>query len=275
MKKILLSLAAVAMATAAYAQGPNLVVNGSFEDAGVEASVPGGYTWEPWNTSENIDVLPGWTLSTGGEWNGITMWMEEPGDGDARPEDDTHYLRLLGYNNNGWTNISASQIVTGLTAGTNYKLSFVMGVSWCPADQTAWNSAPDPDYYVSVSEVDGEAAGKEIVKFMTPCTEDGYTDQDFQAFEYDFTAPADGKVYLTFVLPNNYYENNKKEVDLFMDIDQVKIYDPNGTGAVNGIVVENEAPVEYYNLQGVRVSGDNYKGVVIRKQGGKSVKIAL
>ena len=275
MKKILLSLAAVAMATAAYAQGPNLVVNGSFEDAGVEASVPGGYTWEPWNTYENIDVLPGWTLSTGGEWNGITMWMEEPGDGDARPEDDTHYLRLLGYNNNGWTNISASQIVTGLTAGTNYKLSFVMSVSWCPADQTAWNSAPDPDYYVSVSEVDGEAAGKEIVKFMTPCTEDGYTDQDFQAFEYDFTAPADGKVYLTFVLPNNYYENNKKEVDLFMDIDQVKIYDPNGTGAVNGIVVENEAPVEYYNLQGVRVSGDNYKGVVIRKQGGKSVKIAL
>ena len=275
MKKILLSLAAVAMATAAYAQGPNLVVNGSFEDAGVEASVPGGYTWEPWNTYENIDVLPGWTLSTGGEWNGITMWMEEPGDGDARPEDDTHYLRLLGYNNNGWTNISASQIVTGLTAGTNYKLSFVMGVSWCPADQTAWNSAPDPDYYVSVSEVDGEAAGKEIVKFMTPCTEDGYTDQDFQAFEYDFTAPADGKVYLTFVLPNNYYENNKKEVDLSMDIDQVKIYDPNGTGAVNGIVVENEAPVEYYNLQGVRVSGDNYKGVVIRKQGGKSVKIAL
>ena len=275
MKKILLSLAAVAMATAAYAQGPNLVVNGSFEDAGVEASVPGGYTWEPWNTYENIDVLPGWTLSTGGEWNGITMWMEEPGDGDARPEDDTLYLRLLGYNNNGWTNISASQIVTGLTAGTNYKLSFVMGVSWCPADQTAWNSAPDPDYYVSVSEVDGEAAGKEIVKFMTPCTEDGYTDQDFQAFEYDFTAPADGEVYLTFVLPNNYYENNKKEVDLFMDIDQVKIYDPNGTGAVNGIVVENEAPVEYYNLQGVRVSGDNYKGVVIRKQGGKSVKIAL
>lgn len=275
MKKILLSLAAVAMATAAYAQGPNLVKNGSFEEPGVEASVPGGYTWEPWNTYENIDVLPGWTLSTGGEWNGITMWMEEPGDGDARPEDDTHYLRLLGYNNNGWTNISASQIVTGLTAGTNYKLSFVMGVSWCPADQTAWNSAPDPDYYVSVSEVDGEAAGKEIVKFMTPCTEDGYTDQDFQAFEYDFTAPADGKVYLTFVLPNNYYENNKKEVDLFMDIDQVKIYDPNGTGAVNGIVVENEAPVEYYNLQGVRVSGDNYKGVVIRKQGGKSVKIAL
>lgn len=275
MKKILLSLAAVAMATAAYAQGPNLVKNGSFEDAGVEASVPGGYTWEPWNTFKNIDVLPGWTLSTGGEWNGITMWMEEPGDGDARPEDDTHYLRLLGYNDNGWTDLSASQIVTGLTPGTSYKLSFVMGVSWCPADQTAWNTAPDPDYYVSVSEVDGEAAGKEIAKFMTPCTEDGYTDQDFQAFEYDFTAPADGKVYLSFVLPNKYYEGNKKSVDLFMDIDEVKIYDPNGTGAVNGIVVDNEAPVEYYNLQGVRVNGDNYKGVVIRKQGGKSVKIAL
>lgn len=275
MKKFLLSLAAVAVATAAYAEGPNLVKNGSFEEPGVEASVPGGYTWEPWNTYENIDVLPGWTLSTGGEWNGITMWMEEPGDGDARPEDDTHYLRLFGYNDNGWTDLSASQIVTGLTPGTSYKLSFVMGVSWPTKDDCTGGWAPDPNYYVSVSEVDGEAAGKEIAKFMTPCTEDGYTDQDFQAFEYDFTAPADGKVYLSFVLPNNYYEGNKKNVDLFMDIDLVKIYDPNGTGAVNGIVVDNEAPVEYYNLQGVRVSGDNYKGVVIRKQGGKSVKIAL
>ena len=275
MKKILLSLAAVAMATAAYAQGPNLVVNGSFEDAGVEASVPGGYTWDPWNTYKNIDVLPGWTLSTGGEWNGITMWMEEPGDGDARPEDDTHYLRLLGYNDNGWANISASQIVTGLTVGTSYKLSFVMGVSWPTKDDCAHEWAPDPNYYVSVSEVDGEAAGREIAKFETPNTEDGYTDQEFLAHEYEFTATAD-KVYLSFVLPNNYGDKNKHEsCDLFMDIDLVKIYDPNGTGAVNGIVVENEAPVEYYNLQGVRVSGDNYKGVVIRKQGGKSVKIAL
>ena len=275
MKKILLSLAAVAMATAAYAQGPNLVVNGSFEDAGVEASVPGGYTWDPWNTFANIDVLPGWTLSTGGEWNGITRWMEEPGDGDARPEDDVHYLRLMGYNDNGWTDISASQIVTGLTVGTSYKLSFVMGVSWPTKDDCAKQWAPDPNYYVSVSEVDGEAAGKEIAKYETPNTEDGYTDQEFLAHEYEFTATAD-KVYLSFVLPNNYGDKNKHEsCDLFMDIDQVKIYDPNGTGAVNGIVVENEAPVEYYNLQGVRVSGDNYKGVVIRKQGGKSVKIAL
>lgn len=274
MKKYLLSLAAVAVATAAYAEGPNLVVNGSFEEPGVEASVPGGYSWEPWNTFKNIDKLPGWSLSTGGEWNGITMWMEEPGDGDARPEDDTHYLRLLGFNDNGWTNISASQIVTGLTVGTTYKLSFVMGVSWPTAADCKNQWAPDPNYYVSVSEVDGEAAGREIAKYETPNTEDGYTDQDFLAHEYEFTATAD-KVYLSFVLPNNYGDKNKHELDLFMDIDEVKICDPNGTGAVSGIVVDNEAPVEYYNQQGVRVSSDNYKGVVIRKQGGKSVKIAL
>lgn len=271
MKKILLSLAAVAMATAAYAQGPNLVVNGDFEASGVEASVPGGYTWDPWNTFANIDVLPGWTLSTGGEWNGITRWMEEPGDGDMRPEDDTHYLRLLGFNDDGWTDIKASQIVTGLTAGTTYNLDFVMGVNWPKGPALT----PDPNYYVSVSEVAGEDAGKEIAKFETPNTDGDFTDQDWMEHSYTFTAPADGKVYLTFVLPNNYGKDNKHEADLFMDIDLVKIYDPNGTGAVNGIVVENEAPVEYYNLQGVRVSGDNYKGVVIRKQGGKSVKIAL
>lgn len=271
MKKYLLSLAAVAVATAAYAEGPNLVKNGDFEAPGVEASVPGGYTWDPWNTYKNISVLPEWTLETGGEWNGITMWMEEPGDGDARPEDDKHYLRLLGFNDNGWANISASQIVTGLTAGTTYTLSFVMGVNWPQGG--SWT--PTPNYYVSVSEVAGEEAGKEIAKFETPNTEDGFTDQEFMAHEYEFTAPADGKVYLSFVLPNNYGKDNKHEADLFMDIDLVKICDPNGTGAVNGIVVDNEAPVEYYNLQGVRVSADNYKGVVIRKQGGKSVKIAL
>lgn len=270
MKKILLSLAAVAMATAAYAQGPNLVVNGDFEAPGVEASVPGGYTWDPWNTYKNIDVLPGWTLSTGGEWNGIAMMMEVPGDDDLRPEADTKYLRLMGYNDDGWTDISASQIVTGLTPGTTYNLDFVMGVSW---PQGA-NWTPTPNYYVSVSEVDGDIAGKEIAKYETPNTDGDFTDQEWMDHSYTFTATAD-KVYLSFVLPNNYGKDGNKHDNLFMDIDLVKIYDPNGTGAVNGIVVDNEAPVEYYNLQGVRVSGDNYKGVVIRKQGGKSVKIAL
>lgn len=269
MKKILLSLAAVAVATAAYAEGPNLVVNGDFEAPGVEASVPDGYTWEPWNTYANIDVLPGWTLSTGGEWNGIAMMMNVPGDGDLRPENDQHYLRLMGYNDDGWADITASQIVTGLTPGTTYNLDFVMGVNWPTARWT-----PDPNYYVSVSEVDGEAAGREIAKYETPNTEDGFTDQDWMEHSYSFTATAD-KVFLSFVLPNNYGKEDNKHDNLLMDIDLVKIYDPNGTGAVNGIVVENEAPVEFYNLQGVRVSGDNCKGVVIRKQGGKSVKIAL
>lgn len=274
MKKILLSLAAVAMATAAYAEGPNLVVNGNFEAAGVEAEVYGDWTWEPWNTYANINVLPGWTTSTSGAWNGAVIMQNVPGDGDMRPEDDKNYVRLLCFNDAGWADITISQIVTGLTPGTTYNLSFIMGASWAAAGDCANGWAPDPDYWVSVSEVDGEAAGKEIARFNTPNTEDGYTDQDWMEHEYTFTATAD-KVYLQFGVHNGYGEKNKHEVDSFADVDMVKIYDPNGTGAVNGIVVENEAPVEYYNLQGVRVSGDNCKGIVIRKQGGKSVKIAL
>lgn len=274
MKKFLLSLAAVAMATAAYAQGPNLVVNGDFEAAGVEAAVYGEWTWDPWNTYANINVLPGWTLSTSGPWNGCVIMQNVPGDGDLRPEDDNNYIRLLAYNDAGWADITASQIVTGLTPGTTYNLAFIMGASWPTKEDCAGGWTTDPDYWVSVSEVDGEAAGKEIAKFATPNTEDGYTDQDWQEHEYTFTATAD-KVYLQFGLHNGLGEGNKRTVDAFADVDLVKIYDPNGTGAVNGIVVDNEAPVEFYNLQGVRVSGDNYKGVVIRKQGSKSVKIAL
>lgn len=44
----------------------------------------------------------------------------------------------------------------------------------------------------------------------------------------------------------------------------------NGSSAVKGVEVDPNAPVEYYNLQGVRV--DNPQGLVIRRQGGVSTK---
>lgn len=71
--------------------------------------------------------------------------------------------------------------------------------------------------------------------------------------------------------------NNTKNAPLL--IQGIKIFtytDTNsGTGAVGDIIGENEnAPVEYYNLQGMKVSGDQ-PGLYIRRQGTKSEKVVV
>lgn len=71
--------------------------------------------------------------------------------------------------------------------------------------------------------------------------------------------------------------NNTKNAPLL--IQGIKIFtytDTNsGTGAVGDIIGENEnAPVEYYNLQGMKVSGGQ-PGLYIRRQGTKSEKVVV
>ncbi len=52
------------------------------------------------------------------------------------------------------------------------------------------------------------------------------------------------------------------------------LFKQDGAG-VETIVVENEnAPVEYFNLQGVRVA-EPANGIFIRRQGNKVTKVAL
>ena len=58
------------------------------------------------------------------------------------------------------------------------------------------------------------------------------------------------------------------------EIKSVKVSDRDGAG-VDTIVVENEnAPVEYFNLQGVRVA-EPANGIFLRRQGNKVTKVAL
>ena len=47
---------------------------------------------------------------------------------------------------------------------------------------------------------------------------------------------------------------------------------PGGESGLNTVITDNNAPVEYYNLQGVRVA-DDAKGLVIRKQGNNVAKV--
>ncbi len=54
-------------------------------------------------------------------------------------------------------------------------------------------------------------------------------------------------------------------------IDNIKVYSADGGSGVAGIEAEENAPVEYYNLQGIRVA-DPENGLYIVKQGNKVTK---
>ncbi|MFG6428249.1 MAG: hypothetical protein K1W14_17870 [Muribaculaceae bacterium] len=277
MKKSLLLAAFAAAVLPMSAQNPldevnNLVANGNFEDTNYVQAVPEGYTWDPVNTWQDLSSLPGWTLSTGGIWNGtvcIYAGDEYAGDGDLRPEDDMQYLHFHGYNDNGWTSINASQIVKNLVPGRQYTLDFLIAQNQGEGS----NGTPDPSYGFKLSEVDGDKAGKIITEASNMAE-----GQDMVYCSYTFTTPSD-QVYLNFYLDNYYYEGNKKD-DLWMDLDNVRIYSAEGDeetpSAVNEVEIDENAPVEYYNLQGVRVNAaSDMKGIYIRKQGNKSTKVVL
>lgn len=273
MKKILLASAALVAAMSASAA--NLVVNGDFEDPNFTQSVPGGYTWEPWNTQNYLDVLPGWSFSTGGEWNGgieIKHGEDFYGDGDIRPEDDQAFAHFVGYNDNGWTNISLIQIVEGLTPGTEYTLDFLMAANF--PEGASWT--PDPNCGYNLAEVGKDAEGNAAAGFGIKKENIASTlSMDFETpTVVTFTAPADGKVWLEFYLANNYDKNNKHD-NLWMDLDMVRLMTSAEYAGIEKIAaVEENAPVEYFNLQGVRVANPE-NGLYIRRQGKTCTKVVL
>ena len=275
MKKFFLFAAAsVAFAFSANADADhNLVLNGDFESPNFTQDVPSEFTWEPYDTQNRLTQLEGWYNFQGDIWNGGAAINFEPGDDDVRPEDDSQYLRLWGYDNNGWMNITAGTVVKNLVVGREYTLSFVMAHHW--ADGEGWSV--DPDYGFAVSELDGTpdapAAGREILK-VTNMEDEG----DFTPFEYKFTASS-ANAYIEFYYGNSFYEGNRHS-DHFMDLDLVKVYSeegdeplPEGAG-VDGIALDNNSAAEYYNLQGVRVAAPE-NGIYILRRGNKAVKVAL
>ncbi|MDE6120962.1 MAG: hypothetical protein K2F63_04155 [Muribaculaceae bacterium] len=282
MKKILL-LAAAAMVAAGTVNAQeyvNHVVNGSFDQEGWEQSVPGGYTWAPWNEQQYLTVLPGWSLSTGGEWNGgveMLSGTDWEGDGEYRDEDDTNLLRFLGYNDNGWTKIAIYQVVEGLTAGREYTFNYLYAEK--QPEGAAWT--PDPNFGFQIAEADKNAegadiAGKEILNVNIAENNDEWENGSIDLIptkDYTFTAPADGKVYLQIYL-GNYYDKNNKHDNLWMLIDNVKMFSEEEEAGISEIVADENAPVEYFNLQGVRVANPE-NGMFIRRQGSKAEKVAL
>lgn len=281
MKKFFISAAIIAMAFAASAQrtegGKNLVINGSFDDPGLVQAVPGEWNYDPMNTCRNIEVLPGWEVSTGGVWNGGIEVMDDPvadlGDGDTRPDDDYQWLRFFTDCDNSWTSVTATQHVTGLEVGKTYTLNFVICGDGAKANgDGSWDQ--DPSWHVAVAEVDVNNEGKEQLGKEIMLKDFTDVEADWTRRSYEFKAPATD-VMLQFYFSCCYYDPAPKHTQGWMGIDCVDLYDPNGTPAgVADVVVEENAPVEYFNLQGIRVANPE-NGVFIRRQGDKAVKVAL
>lgn len=61
------------------------------------------------------------------------------------------------------------------------------------------------------------------------------------------------------------------QADRFV-LDQLLLVPDNTTGATNLVIENNDCAVEYYNLQGVRVSNPE-NGIFIRRQGNKTIKV--
>lgn len=274
MKKIFISMALASLALAGNARttgGDNLVKNGSFDAPGLEQATPSDWGWEPMSNCKNISVLPNWTLENGGIWNGgaqVVVDNDDLGDGDIRPENDNTFLELFTDTDNSWTANMVSQIVEGFTPGTSYNLSFALAGKWAEKEgDGGWLN--DPTWGVRICEVDGDKAGKEIQKW-------DFTDvQDFwELKEYTFTATA-AKMYLEFKMDFQAIDGTK-HTQGYMDLDNVDIYDPNGTSGVAEIeVADTEAPAEYFNLQGVRVAEPVAGGLYIRRQGTKAAKVVF
>lgn len=51
-------------------------------------------------------------------------------------------------------------------------------------------------------------------------------------------------------------------------------FDPNGASGINDVTADDNAPVEYYNLQGVKVANPE-GGIFIKKQGSKAEKVVV
>jgi len=278
MKKLLLASAALVAALGASAA--NLVVNGDFENPNFVQAVPGDYTWDPWNTQAYLSELPGWVIDTNSAWMGgieIKRGEEVMGDGDIRPEDDMALAHFVGFNDNGWGDIAMHQIVTGLTAGTEYTLSFLIaasipeGASWTPEKSCGFKVAE-----VGKDKEGNDVADAGLVSKNVAADADFELSGDFEVpYEATFTAPADGKVWLSFYLSNTYGTGNKHD-NLWMDLDMVSIMTSEEYAGIKTITTaeDAEAPVEYFNLQGVRVAQPE-NGLYIRRQGNKTTKVVL
>lgn len=280
MKKVALLSLAMATAVAASAGvrdtgGKNLIVNGSFDAEGYVQSIPSDWSWAPMNEWNNLESMPGWTISGGGIWNGgmeIKVDDDFLGDDEVRSSKDNTFLRFFTDSDNMWAAEIAAQVVS-VESGKTYKLECaVMGKNATKKDD---GSEMASEWKIRVCEIDKDAtgttiAGKELYVFDLTGKEmpGGW----FEKRSFDVKATAD-KLWVEIYYVSWCDEGVNRDEYGWFCIDDVDLYDPDGefSTAIKNVNFDENEPIEYYTLGGVRV-GEPTHGVYIMRQGNKAVK---
>lgn len=79
---------------------------------------------------------------------------------------------------------------------------------------------------------------------------------------------------ITFIVGSNDYGTNTEKKGQF-DFTQVILKYTTASGLTDAMDLYDDNPVEYYNLQGVRVDNPSYPGIFVRRQGNKAEKILI
>lgn len=254
MKRILLAAATAAGVMSLSAQ-TNFVKNGDFEAEGFEQTTP--HDWD--DTHTFLTNLPGWTLKGLDPWSVLAGLVPVEIDEEYTFEGNKNCLHIYRFDDNGWQAGSVSQEVTGLTPGQTYTLGFI--AARAGGETVDWD---DPYFLVSLEAAN--ASGEYThADYLISDKDDAICSADvWEPYEKTFTAPASGKVMLTFEHNNTKWEGNHSE-GFWMDVDDVAIMTPedykayfDAKGDNAGIeAVGSEADVEtlgVYTLSGIRVA---------------------
>ncbi len=122
-----------------------------------------------------------------------------------------------------------------------------------------------PDNKYMTDQVEGEDGEKMSVDYLS-----GYVDPDY-TYVYKCTEEQLAEGYDQYYV----YLNVSGYVGDTGSIDMTLVFGYNDTStSVSNVEINANAPVEYYNLQGVRIA-DPSNGIFIRRQGNKTSKIAI
>ena len=135
---------------------------------------------------------------------------------------------------------------------------------WCPMVQGSGK------YDATQMAVIVRNEGEEDVEFKAP--EHKWADGSAMAWT-TATLTIEGVKADTKIVIRNTNDGWAKTTAQRWFIDNIK-FTGNASSGIDGIVVDEEAPVDYYNLQGIRVA-EPTNGLYIRRQGNKATKVVF
>ncbi|MCM1355667.1 MAG: hypothetical protein NC212_04585 [Staphylococcus sp.] len=207
-----------------------------------------------------------------------SSWANLLGTSKITPNDMATGSVTVGVTEQMLANAGGSIFVQGDGGCVITKLELVPGLFDATDVLTYGERIPGVSIYTTIPENTAKIA----VLFASKPTWAQLCNSSWTAFvtndDATVTENPDGTVVMTFPLTaENIAEvNAKQELIVNTDANMLSVYIPSeGTTGIATVVVDNEnAPVEYFNLQGVRVNNPE-NGIYIRRQGNTATKVLV